>query len=53
MLGNQMRGFQQDAIYASDDVHLALVTISRGGGEVFHVALWRGGAEDITSRGIS
>lgn len=47
MLRDQIRGFQPGAILGSDYVHLAEATISRGAGDVSHVELWRGAAEDV------
>lgn len=47
MLRDQVRGVQPGTIIGSDYVHLQDATISRGAGDVLHVALWRGAAEDI------
>lgn len=47
MMRDQMRGFEPGAVVPSEYVHLKEATISRGAGDVSHVALWRGAARDV------
>lgn len=47
MMRDQIRGFEPDAVLESDYIHLVDATISRGVGDVAHVGLWRGAAENI------
>jgi hypothetical protein len=47
LLRDQIRGFQPGAVLGSEYIHLEEATISRDAGDVLHVELWRGTAEDV------